>query len=130
MTNLVISLLGAIAAGICIQAFLTYRQTQAFSSAVRGLKQFGTVCIGAGGAKYRGGKAFVAIATDDHGRVTKAITLTGWTTFARPNELHHVQGVRLSQLRREEPLPGVKPKERAALRNAAETLHGHLVKAA
>jgi DNA-binding transcriptional regulator of glucitol operon len=128
--TLIVSLIGAIAAGMVVQTILTFKQTSAFSAAVRDLRQHGAVSVGGGGKRYRGGKAFVAIAADDRGRVTKAVSLSGWTTFARPTELHHVQGLKLSQLRREEPIPLIRPRERSALQNAAQTLHQHLVKAA
>lgn len=126
----VLTLLGAIAAGMIVQAVFTFKQTNAFSAAVRELRTHGAVAVGGGGKRYRGGKAFVAIAADPDGRVTKAISLSGWTTFARPTELHHVQRLRLAQLRRDEPIPLIGPRERSALQNAAQTLQAHLVKAA
>jgi glucitol operon activator protein len=126
----VITLIGAIAGGMVVQMFLTIKQTNAFTKSVRDLRKQGTVSIGGGGKRYRGGKAFVAIAADDNGRVTKAVSMSGWTTFARPTELHHVQGLRLTQLRSDEPIPLIGSRERSALQNAAETLHAHLVKAA
>jgi hypothetical protein len=58
------------------------------------------------------------------------MSLSGWTTFARPIELHQVRGLRLSQLRRDEPIPLVGPSQRLALQDAASYLHQHLVKAA
>jgi DNA-binding transcriptional regulator of glucitol operon len=128
--TLVVSLLGAIAAGIVVQMFMTFKQTKAFSAAIRELRKHGTVSVGAGGKRYRGGKAFVGIAADDKGRVTKAVSLSGWTTFARPTELHQAQGLKLSQLRRDEPIPLIGPRDRAALQSAAQILHAHLVKAA
>ena len=128
--NPVIVLIGAIAAGIVVQAILTYRQTVAFSAAVRSLRQYGEVSVGGGGKRYRGGKAFVALAADAEGRVTKAISLSGWTTFARASELPHVRGLKLSRLCRDEPIDQVGRRERSALQNAAETLQKHQVKAA
>lgn len=127
--TLVVSIIGAIAAGIALQMYMTYKQTTAFSSAVRSLRQHGTVAVGGGGKRYRGGKAFVAIAADDRGRVTKAVSLTGWTTFARPVDLPNARGLRLSELRRDEPIPAIDPRQRDALQNAAQTLHKHLTKA-
>jgi DNA-binding transcriptional regulator of glucitol operon len=128
--TLVLSMLGAISLGMVVQMFLTYKQTKAFSGAVRELKQHGTVSVGGGGKRYRGGRAFVAIAADPAGRVTRAVTLTGWTTFARPSRLSSAEGMRLGQLRRESPIPTIRPRERAALQQAAQTLHAHLVTAA
>jgi len=126
----VLSVLGAIAAGMVVQSILAYRQSKAFSAVVRDLRSHGTVAVGGGGKRYRGGRAFVAVATDPHGRVAIAMSLSGWTTFARPIELHQVRGLRLSQLRRDEPIPLVGPPQRLALQDAAQHLHKHLVKAA
>lgn len=123
-------ILGAVVGGMLVQAFTTLKQTNAFSAAVRDLRKHGNVAVGGAGRRYRGGKAFVAIATDDKSRITKAISLTGWSTLARPHELQHVEGLSLSQLRGDDPLPSVDPRARAALRNAAQTLHLHLSKAA
>ncbi|MBA2559320.1 MAG: transcriptional regulator GutM [Propionibacteriales bacterium] len=121
-------LFGAVVAGLLVQAFLTLRQTSAFSTAVRGLRRHGSVAVGGAGKRYRGGTAFVAIAADDTGRVTKAISLTGWTTLARPRPLPNVEGLRLSQLRDDEPIHAVDPRARSALQNAAQTLQAHVAK--
>ncbi len=128
--TMVISVLGAIAAGMVVQAILTIKQTSAFSAAVRELRTHGAVAVGGGGKRYHGGKAFVAIAADPGGRVTKAISLSGWTTFSRPDELDQVQGLPLKQLRRDVPIPLIGTPQRAALQSAAESLHQHLVKVA
>lgn len=128
--NMVLLLLAAITAGMVVQGYLAYRQSQAFSAAVRDVRSGGAAAVGGAGKRYRGGKAFVAIAADSNHRITRAISLSGWTTFARPKELHQVHGLRLSQLRRDEPIDEVADHQRLALQNAAQTLHKHLVKAA
>ena len=90
------------------------------------LRQHGTVAVGGGGKRYRGGKAFVAIAADDHGRVTKAISLSGWTTFARPVEIPNAAGLKaVAAAPRSTPIPAIDPQQREALQNAAQTLHQH-----
>ena len=53
----------------------------AFNRQVLRLRASGTVSVGHGGKRYRGGRAYVAIAVDDHGIVRDAISLRG---FARP----------------------------------------------
>lgn len=128
--TLVLCVLGAIAAGMVVQSLLAHRQVRSFNAAVKDLRNEGTVAVGGAGKRYRGGRSFVAVATDPHGRVTKAMSLSGWTTFARPIELHQVRGLRLSQLRRDEPIPSVGSSQRSALKDAANYLHQHLVKAA
>jgi DNA-binding transcriptional regulator of glucitol operon len=115
-------LLGAVVAGWIVQMLLTYRQSNTFNRAVRELRTHGTVAVGAGGRRYRGGKAFVAIATDSGDRVTKAISLSGWTTFARPTDLPQVVGLTVSRLRRDAPIDSVAEPHRLALREAAEAV--------
>ena len=123
-------LLGAAAAGMIVQAIFAFKQTSAFSAAVRELRRHGSVAVGGAGKRYRGGKAFVAIASDPQGRVTKAISLTGWTTFARPTEVWAVQGMSLASLQRDEPIPSVDLRAQSAFKNAAQTLNRHLSKVA
>ncbi len=119
-------LLGAVVAGLVVQAFFTLRQTNAFSAAVRDLRRYGAVAVGGAGRRYRGGTTFVAIATDDTGRITKAISLSGWTTLARPRALALAEGVDLPRLRSDDPIGSLDPRAREALRNAAQTLQSHL----
>jgi DNA-binding transcriptional regulator of glucitol operon len=128
--NSMILVFGAIVIGMCLQVITTYQQTRAFGAAVRELKTHGEVSIGGGGKRYRGGKAFVAIAAGANGKITKAISLSGWTTFARPRELSNVRGLSLARLRGSQPLPSVAPQMRSALQNAAQTLDKHLAKTA
>ena len=121
-------LLGAVVAGLVVQAGFTMRQTNAFSAAVRELRRHGSVAVGGAGRRYRGGTAFVAIASDDSGRITRGISLTGWTTFARPRALPQVEGLRLCDLRRGDPIASVDDRARQALQNAAQTLQAHVAK--
>lgn len=123
-----ILLLGVVVAGLVVQAAFTMRQTNAFSAAVRDLRRHGSVAVGGAGRRYRGGTAFVAIASDDSGQVTRGISLTGWTTFARPRALPQVEGLPLSQLGRGDPISSVDERARRALQNAAQTLQAHMAK--
>ena len=86
MTQWYVLLLLAVVGGWVVQLYFTYRQSTAFMADVRELRQHGLVSIGIGGKRYRGGRAYVAMAVQD-GAVTKAITLHGWTTFARAQPL-------------------------------------------
>jgi DNA-binding transcriptional regulator of glucitol operon len=128
--NPVFLVLGAVVIGMVLQIYTTYRQTAAFSAAVRDLRTHGNISIGGAGKRYRGGKAFVAIAADANGRVTKAISLSGWTTLARPRELTSVKGLTLARLRGNGSVPAIDPRVRDALQHAAETLNKHLATAA
>jgi glucitol operon activator protein len=112
-------LLAAVVCGTIIQLLLAYRQSMEFNRATRALRKDGTVSVGRGGRRYRGGRAFVAIAVDDHGIVRNAITLQGFTTFARSRPLPALFGVKASQLRGDRDLAGVSTQQREAARQAA-----------
>jgi DNA-binding transcriptional regulator of glucitol operon len=60
-----ILLLVALVAGWMVQMYFTYQQSTAFNRQVRALRGSGTVSVGVGGRRYRGGRAFVALALDD-----------------------------------------------------------------
>ena len=83
--------------------------------------------VGAGGKRYRGGRAFVAIAVDDDGVVRDASV---------PQRLHHLRprakavpellGLRLNVLRGEREIGGLSRAQREAARQAAELFEaGH-----
>jgi len=120
MTPLI--LLTAVVAGWVLQMLMTYRQTDAFNREVRELRRHGTVAVGVGGRRYRGGRAFVALSADEDGRVVRAISLSGWTTFSRATPLPALQGLTVARLRRESPVDVVTKPQREAARAAADTL--------
>jgi DNA-binding transcriptional regulator of glucitol operon len=113
-------LLAAVVAGWIPQLYLTYRQSMAFNDAVRRLRTSGTISVGAAGKRYRGGRAFVAIAVDEHSVVRDAITLSGFTTFARAKPLPALFGLRLNVLCGEREIPHTSRQQREAARQAAE----------
>lgn len=121
MTTTVL-LLGAVVAGWVVQTLLTYRQSMAFRRQAAALRQRGTVSVGAGGRRYRGGRAFVALAVDESGRVRDAIVLRGWTTFSRARPLPAVVGQRAGKLTGAAEVPGLETNEREACREAATLL--------
>lgn len=118
--NSVFYLLAAVVAGWLLQSFLTFRQSMAFNTQVRELRRSGTVSVGVGGRRYRGGRAFVGIAIGPSGVVTDALTLRGWTTFARSRPLPALIGTRVNRLCGENQIAGVRKAERAAAAQAAE----------
>jgi glucitol operon activator protein len=101
---------------------LTYRQSMAFNADARAMRRAGTVSVGAAGKRYRGGRAFVAIAVDDQGVVRDAVSLSGWTTFARPRKLAPVVGKRASSVKGDRVFPGLSQQQREAARQAATLL--------
>jgi len=113
-------LFAAVALGWCVQLLLTYRQSKAFTSWIRALRAKGTVSVGKGGRRYRGGVAFVAIAVDDdRGVVAEAMALRGFTTFARPDVVPCLRGVRVSVLAGTRDIAELRANEREAVRQAA-----------
>jgi glucitol operon activator protein len=113
-------ILAAVVAGWLVQIFFTYRQSMAFNDDVRRLRTAGTVSVGVGGNRYRGRRSFVAIAVDEGGVVRDAITLSGFTTFARSRPLPGLFDVKVSVLRGDRDIPRVSPSQRKAARQAAE----------
>ena len=115
-------LLTAVVAGWAAQAYLTYRQSAAFRQQTTTLRPLGDVTIGAGGRRYRGGRAFVALAVDAQGRVKGALVLRGWTTFARGRPLTAVVGQRIAKLAGTSEISGLDSMSRDASRQAAGLL--------
>lgn len=112
-------LLAAVVAGWIPQLYLTYRQSMAFNDAVRRLRTSGTVSVGVAGKRYRGGRAFVAIAVDEHAIVRDAITLSGFTNFARAKPLPALFDTKLSVVCGEREIPHTSRQQREAARQAA-----------
>ena len=121
MTYWYVYLLIAVVGGWMLQLYLTFRQAKSFMGDVRTLRQSGTVSIGIGGKRYRGGRAYVAIAVVA-GIVQDALTLQGWTTLARGQHLPALIGVKTTHLKSDREIPGVTPQQRLAARQAAELL--------
>jgi glucitol operon activator protein len=115
-------ILTALVLGWILQLFLSYRQAMAFTTDARALRRAGTVSVGVGGNRYRGGRAYVAIAVDDAGIVRDAISLSGWTTFARGKALPQLIGLRLNVLRGDRDIDGLSKPKRIAARQAADLM--------
>jgi glucitol operon activator protein len=115
-----ILILLAVVLGWIVQLFATYRQSMAFNADARALRRASTVSVGAGGKRYRGGRAFVAIAADDDAIVRDAIVLSGWTTFARARPAPALVGLRVNRVKGERDIDGLTHPQREAARQAAE----------
>jgi DNA-binding transcriptional regulator of glucitol operon len=112
-------ILAAVVAGWAVQLYLSYQQSMAFNRQVLRLRSSGTVSVGAGGKRYRGGRAFVAIAVDDHGIVRDALGLSGFTTFARARPVPALFDLKLNAVRGERDIPQLSRQQREAARQAA-----------
>ena len=115
-----ILLIVAVVAGWMVQMYFTYKQSMAFNREVMALRKQGTVSVGVAGKRYRGGRAFVAIAIDDHGVVRDALTLTGFTTMSRAKPLPGLFDVKTNRILAEEPLPGLSKQQHEAARQAVD----------
>ncbi len=115
-------LLGAVVAGWVVQTLLSWRQARAFTRDTARLRESGQVSVGSGGRRYRGGRAFVAVAVDERGTVRDALVLRGWTTTARAKPLPQVLGRRVEQLSRDGDLADLTGSAREAARQAAQLM--------
>jgi glucitol operon activator protein len=112
-------ILAAVVAGWVVQLYLSYQQQMAFNGRVKQLRASGTVSVGSGGKRYRGGRAFVAIAVDDRGIVRDAISLSGFTTFARARPAPALFDLKLNAIRGDKAIPQISRQQREAARQAA-----------
>ncbi len=115
-----ILLIVAVVAGWMVQMYFTFRQSMAFNQEVVRLRRQGTVSVGVAGSRYRGGRAFVAIAIDQDGVVRDALTLTGLTTLSRGKPLGDLRGVKTSRILANKPLPGLTRQQHEAARQAVD----------
>jgi glucitol operon activator protein len=113
-------LIAAMVVGWVGQMYLTYQQSMAFNRSVVALRAKGTVSVGVAGRRYRGGRAYVALAIDDQGTVREALSLSGLTTFSRARPLPALAGVRARRVLRDGPLEGLSRQQRDAARQAVE----------
>lgn len=120
--NEALILLAAVVAGWMVQMYLTLQQSTAFNKSVVELRRQGTVVVGVAGRRYRGGRAYVALAIDDLDVVRDALTLQGWTTFARGRSVPALIGRRTATLAGDRDVPGLTPQQREAARMAVGSL--------
>jgi|GEM_PF-6202098 len=90
-------IIGALAAGWCVQIYLAMKQARAFQASVRILSTEGRTAVGRGGSRYRG-VAFCALAEDGGGRVVSASVLRGVSVFSRPRAAPEIVGRSLAEL--------------------------------
>ena len=120
----------ALAALWLVQLWLTWNQAKRFMDDVRRLRQKGTVAIGVGGRRYRGGRAYVALATKGAPTVVDALVLSGLTVRARSKELPDLIGADLQELAAGGAPAHLRQKIRDAAAQAAGTLLADAAKSA
>ena len=80
------------------QLWFAYKQAKIFQEDIRGLRKQGTMAIGMGGRRYRGGRAFVALTCDDSGIVKDGMVLKGFTIFAKSKPLSSYTGFSIEEI--------------------------------
>jgi DNA-binding transcriptional regulator of glucitol operon len=80
------------------QLWFAYKQSKIFQNDIRGLRAQGTMAIGMGGRRYRGGRAFVALTADENGVVKDGMVLKGFTIFARSKPINTYTGFSINQI--------------------------------
>jgi DNA-binding transcriptional regulator of glucitol operon len=103
------------------QLILTYKQAMKFNDSLKALRAQGESAVGMGGKRYRGGRAFVAIARQGD-TVVDARVMTGWTVFAGPKPFPALIGLSLTELAGDGDISQLSRKVRSAAQMAASTL--------
>lgn len=104
------------------QLYLTVKQSQRFQERIKEIRTPGTTtAIGLGGFRYRGGRAYVALAQKD-GVITGARVMAGISVLSSPKPFPLLEGRLVKDLMKVENMPGIKKKIALAAVNAAETL--------
>lgn len=104
------------------QLYMAVKQSQRFADALKEIRTPGTTTtVGMGGFRYKGGRAFVALAQKD-GIVTGAKILTGLTVFANAQPFNELVGHKLTDLAEGKGLENSKKKVVEATKMAAKTL--------
>jgi DNA-binding transcriptional regulator of glucitol operon len=110
----------ALVGGWMVQMYLTLQQSMAFNRQVLALRREGTVSVGAGGRRYRGGRAYVAVVLDQQGVIRHAISLSGLTTFSRGKPLDALVGVKAARIHAHKVLPGLTAQQTEAAAQAVD----------
>jgi len=120
--EILIWILFLIAAMWVFQLYLAVKQSQRFSNDLREIRTPGTTTtVGMGGYRYRGGRAFVAMAQKD-GEVTGARILSGLTVFANSKPFDDIVGHKLTDLVEGKGVENHRFKVVEATKHAAKTL--------
>jgi DNA-binding transcriptional regulator of glucitol operon len=111
-----------VAAMWVFQLYFAVKQSQRFSNDLKEIRTPGTLTtVGMGGYRYKGGRAFVALAAKD-GVVTGAKVLSGLTVYANSKPFDLVIGKKLTDLVEGVGLEDQKFKIVEATKHAAKTL--------
>jgi DNA-binding transcriptional regulator of glucitol operon len=104
------------------QLYLAVKQSQRFTDQLKEIRTAGTTTsVGMGGYRYRGGRAFVALAHKD-GIVTGARKMTGLSVFQGAKPFPEVEGRHIRDLAKGEGMEGLRFKLVEATKMSATTL--------
>jgi DNA-binding transcriptional regulator of glucitol operon len=104
------------------QLYLAVKQSQKFTDQLKEIRTPGTTTsVGYGGYRYRGGRAFVALAHKD-GIVTGARKMTGITVFQAAKPFPEVEGLHIRDLAEGKGMDGLRFKLVEATKMSASTL--------
>ena len=111
-----------------IQLYLAYRQANIFQKDMKSLRQSApNVAVGVGGRRYRGGRAYVALAADNEGIVRNALILSGLSIFARAKAIGDYTGFSIEDIITGQRAMVSRPaKVKEAALTAAEHIRSHL----
>ena len=111
-----------------LQLYLAWRQAANFQKDMKALRQHApNVAIGVGGRRYRGGRAYVALAADNDGIVRNALLLSGLSIFARAKKIGDYTGFSIEDIITGQRAMVSRPtKVKEAALTAAEHIRSHL----
>jgi len=111
-----------------LQLYLAWRQAATFQKDMKSLRQHApNVAIGVGGRRYRGGRAYVALAADNEGIVRNALVLSGLSIFARAKAIGDYTGFSIEDIITGQRAMVSRPtKVIEAAKTAAEHIRSHL----
>ncbi|TRZ88341.1 MAG: hypothetical protein D4R83_00380 [Streptomycetaceae bacterium] len=124
-------LLLVIAAMWASQLFMAFMQAKRFQADLKSMRMQGTSAVGMGGKRYRGGRAFVALAADENGIIKDGLVLKGLTVFANSKKLTNYTGFSLDDIISGNRGSGAEPKKkvRDAAEMSAQLIKDHLFRA-
>lgn len=108
------------------QLWFAYKQAKIFQDDIRGLRKQGTMAIGVGGRRYRGGRAFVALTAGEDNIVKDGMVLKGFTIFARSQRLTAYTGFSIDEIASGDRIAlGEKRKVQEAAKSSAQHILEH-----
>jgi glucitol operon activator protein len=108
------------------QLWFAYKQAKIFQDDIRSLRKQGTMAIGVGGRRYRGGRAFVALTAGEDDIVKDGMVLKGFTIFARSQRLTAYTGFSIDEIASGDRIAlGEKRKVQEAAKSSAQHIVEH-----